>query len=460
MFFWRAKSHKPETKETVESLPQTPIIQNIVSFLDVSANSPAPCLPGLMIIAFSEVDREAIIRSLASLRSRWRISITMTGRETLDILASDSCSAIVMGSTLPDMQREEFEVRVAQSHPFVPRFLRSEPGSVPSVVTGQAAAYQISESPNSVEWESTIRRMSLVHTWLSKGSTRQLLAHLHRLPTIPKVYQQVVSALQSPDTSFESVADLIAQDPIMTAKLLQVANSTCFAQPTPVTKAVEAVMFLGTERVKGLILVAHIFSEFEAARASGLRLDELWRHSLEVGAFAQAIVRWEMQTERHAELAFTAGMLHDAGKLLLAANLPTEYHCAIDESEKNQLPLHEAEQSVFSASHSEVGGVMLGLWGLPVEIVHAVGWHHSPQSATDVEFSILTGVHAANVLANSTKIMAGRGPQKSEFNIDYLRKIGLEFRRNEWRELCGLKRDPADESPDQLHSQRLAAGGN
>ena len=100
---------------------------------------------------------------------------------------------------------------------------------------------------------------------------------------------------------------------------------------------------------------------------------------------------------------------------------------------------------------------MLGLWGLPVEIVHAVGWHHSPQSAMEREFSILSAVHAGNVLSRTGNKAKPAASLKADFDLPYLREIGSEFSRNQWRELCGFKRDPADDAPAQGNTERILA---
>ncbi len=400
-----------------------------------------PDLPRLLIVALDDADRKALQGRLTPLKSKWSLDITTSGTKALELLAREPHAAVITGSGLSDMGQEEFESRVASDFPKLPRFLLTE--STPEIVrpTGKPTTHSICKSAGANEWDSTIRRILLVNTWAVTESVQSLLLHLRKLPVIPKLYQEVVSALQSPDTPFESVAELIAKDPMMTAKMLQVANSTHFALPQPVTSGVEAVMFLGTERVKGLILVQHVFTEFESSRATGLRLDELWKHSLETGACAQAIARWEMQSERHAELAFTAGMLHDVGKLLLAGNLPTEFRCAMDISHDRQMPLHQAERSVFSVSHAEVAGMLLAMWRLPIEMVHAVGWHHAPAESGDKEFSILTAVHAGNVLAHFKTSPGNRSPVIADFDVPYIHQLDVEPHIGEWAHACGIGKD-------------------
>jgi putative nucleotidyltransferase with HDIG domain len=186
-------------------------------------------------------------------------------------------------------------------------------------------------------------------------------------------------------------------------------------------------------------------------------MDDLWKHCLESAAFAQTIARWELKSEKMAELAFTAGMLHDIGKLLLTGNLPDDHRRAIEQSRAMRVTLDEAEQGVFGVSHAEVGGVIMGQWGLPIELVRAVGWHHSPHLAGDTSFSILTAVHAANVLAHPASSDQNGAAPVTGFHLPYLRKLGFEYRRNPWRQLCGFKPTLSEESPDALAAERASA---
>ena len=415
--------------------------------------------PRLLVVAQDEAECPDLEQRLLPLRERWNVSVVSTGAQALGLLQTHTFAAVITCLELSDMHGRMFHAQAARERPGTARFVRSN-GSAGLSIPGapDANPHLISLDPEPDQWDARVRSVLLLDGWLAQKGVRSLMARLRKLPTLPTVYNQVVGALQSPDTPIEKVARLIAKDPMMTAKLLQVANSAYFGLEEPVASAVEAVIFLGTERVKGLVLLADVFSKFTISNEIGLRVDELWRHCLESATFAQTVARWETKDERQAELAFTAGMLHDIGKLLLAGNLTADYRIALEQSRRAQLPLEEVETRFFGASHAQVGAVMMGTWGLPFDLVRAIGFHHTPAASDDTRFSVLTAVHAGDVLAHR----GATDPMQTgaHFNLPYLRRLGLEHHRNDWRQLCGFKPDPADASPNEDLELRQSSRAN
>jgi HD-like signal output (HDOD) protein len=218
----------------------------------------------------------------------------------------------------------------------------------------------------------------------------------------------------------------------MTAQVLKLANSAFFGLQQQLSSPEEAVAYLGLDTIKSLVLSIHAFSQFEKAETGALKIESLWSHSLQVASTAKRISKLEGQDAKTAEEAFTAGLLHDIGKLVLAVNLPNEYAEAVRLAHTGlELPL--AEHQVFGFNHADVGGYLIGLWGLPVPVVEAVALHHCPSRATQPAFSPLTSVHAANVLEweRSNSANGTPGPQLDD---NYLGLVGVSCRLLAWRE--------------------------
>ena len=213
-------------------------------------------------------------------------------------------------------------------------------------------------------------------------------------------------------------------------------NSAAFALAEKVTDPVHAVALLGLDTVKSLVMSLQIFSQSDVVRGAGISLEILWEHSLLVAKYARQITIKQTGDQRLAGDAFTAGLLHDVGRIVLASNLPKEYSAIIDSARRNQRPLHEEETLVLKVSHAELSAYLLGLWGLPVEIVEAAGGHHAPgQTVYANEFSLLAAVHAANVFAH------GSGGQTDglllpELDMDYYKMIKLDDQLEGWKEYC------------------------
>jgi HD-like signal output (HDOD) protein len=230
----------------------------------------------------------------------------------------------------------------------------------------------------------------------------------------------------------------------MTTKMLQLVNSAVFALTREISDPIEAVMFLGAENTKALILLTGVFSQFGKTQCHGFDPEALWRHLMAVGCFARIVAQVEKQDSNTSDLCFTAGLLHDIGKLLLAANLPTEYSQMIDQSQRRKLPLRQLEFEILGTTHAELGACLLGTWGLPLPILEAIAWHHLPQLSDDCTFSLLTAVHVANAI-DREKTALGADILVSHMDGDYLKRLSMAGRRNRWRERCGSPLKPQDE---------------
>src|SRR5579862_669245 len=127
--------------------------------------------------------------------------------------------------------------------------------------------------------------------------------------------------------------------------------------------------------------------------------------------------------------AFVGGLLHDIGKLVLASNFPAEYARIVEIGRKGAESLVAAEENTLGANHAEVGGYLLGLWGLPVPVVEAIALHHHPGKSPTQAFGPLTAVHAANGLLNLER----GNSLDEEVDLKYLKALGLDVRLDSWR---------------------------
>jgi HD-like signal output (HDOD) protein len=181
--------------------------------------------------------------------------------------------------------------------------------------------------------------------------------------------------------------------------------------------------------------MAHTFSEFDRLPRTDFSIDELWFHSVRVGEFARQIASFEKQPSDVAEQAYAAGLLHDLGKVLFAANLPVPFGQALLLAKQQGLALHQAETQLFGANHAEVGASLLAIWDLPAPIVEAVALHHQPSLSGHKHFQPLAAVHAADVFAQ--RIVPGQSTAGiSQLDQTYLAAVGLAERADLWRQHC------------------------
>jgi HD-like signal output (HDOD) protein len=203
------------------------------------------------------------------------------------------------------------------------------------------------------------------------------------------------------------------------------------------------VEYLGLGTVRSLVLSAHIFACFQHTRLKELSVTRLWDHAMKTALIARRIAILEWGGPIDADETFTAGMLHDVGKLMLADNLPEEYQRALTLSVERQIPLCDAEREVLGSTHAGAAAYLLGLWGLPVPIVDAVAFHHSPMDSDVRAFGPLTAVHAANVLEQE---LIGAIPPgcRAKFSEDYLAAVRVQNRLDQWRAEAKMLLNPAN----------------
>lgn len=366
----------------------------------------------------------------------WRLTWVRSALEGLALMRVVRFDAVVANADLKEVPGARFLDEVMRRHPEALRFLVSNLSSLKaSALSAVGTAHQLVAVP--LSWRSlqeTLRRASQPDPWSPARSVQDLLARFRYLPSPPSLYFEVVGELEAEEASIERVGELVSRDMAMTSKLLQVANSALLGLKVQVGSACDAVLYLGVETTKSLLLLAHTFSYFDNLPASGLSMEELWRHSLITGRFARCIAMAEGIQGLELNLAFTSGMLHDLGKLALAANLPDQYARALALAHQKQIWPWEAEQEVFGVTHGEIGACLLRIWGMPEYLIEAVALHHLPSQLLNRQFAPITAVHVANVLAH--ELSAHRPERVSEVDLDYLACLGLTLRLAEWRSLC------------------------
>jgi len=203
----------------------------------------------------------------------------------------------------------------------------------------------------------------------------KLLAKVEVLPLSPTLLPKLLPKLSDVDTNFDEVVEIIAYDPSLTAKLLQICNSAFFGLETEVSSVAEAVSQVGYQSVYLLVAMINGSGCFPSPSPAGVDAAKLWRHSVTT-AFNSKFVA-ESAGEDGSQM-FTAGLLHDLGKVILGQNQPAAAGLFRGPTDAASL---EQEKAAFGFTHSEVGAALLERWKLPAELALAVRGHHNPKTA-------------------------------------------------------------------------------
>jgi len=365
--------------------------------------------------------------------SDWSAEFAHTGPEALAWAEQGNFDAVVADVQLLDINGVELLDEILRRQPKALRIVLSEYGDLQSTVKCIGKAHHHLLKPcDAAMLVNALNQGLTLESWLPSQNVQKLISKMRWVPSPPNLYFRVVMEMDSPAASVETIGEIIAQDPPITAKVLQLANSAVFGLQLQVSQPAEAVAYLGLEATRTLVLLAHTFCEFDRLPRLAFSIDELWFHSVVVGQFARQIVLLEQQASDLGEQAYAAGLLHDLGKVLFAANLPVPFSEAITMARQGPANLHLAETQILGANHAEVGACLLGIWGLPTPIVEAVALHHRPHDVLQKVFGPLTAVHAGDVFAHEMAPEA----DPIELDVAYLQKLGLAERAELWRRHC------------------------
>ncbi|MDP3071016.1 MAG: response regulator [Opitutaceae bacterium] len=384
------------------------------------------------------VDDEPLVlqglqRMLRPMRDEWEMEFSDSGAKALELMAADPFDMVVSDMRMPGMNGAELLARVMQLYPKTVRLILSGHADKELILKCVGSTHQFLSKPCDPEAiRTTIRRAAATDDALQSDALKQLVGRLGRLPSVPTLYSEIIDALHDPDVTLDTVGRIVGKDIAMTAQILKLVNSAFFGLRRQVSSPAEAANYLGLDTLRSLVLSINAFSQFEKVAIPGFSFPALWTHSVDTGATAKAIAQLEDADRKLADEAFVAGLLHDTGKMVLAANCPAEYAEVLRLTAQEGLVPCEAEQRVFGVNHADVGGYLLGLWGLPVTVVEAIAFHHRPASAAVKSFCPLTAVHVANALVHH----AAEPSPADEPRLDaaYLQSLGLEARLPIWRE--------------------------
>lgn len=209
---------------------------------------------------------------------------------------------------------------------------------------------------------------------------KEILDKLRQLPSLPAIVQEVIASFSEPDVETVSLANKIAQDQGLSARVLRVANSSFYGLSRKVGSVQEALVVLGFESVRSMALSAGMAHAFPASPDSLFNRKSYWQRSFRVAAIARALAR---EFRQRQELAFTAGMFHEIGELVLDLCAPQQFSAVLKQQAASGLSLIEIELSEFGFDHAEIGAELVRLWNFPPEIEQVVRLWRQPDPGAE-----------------------------------------------------------------------------
>lgn len=232
------------------------------------------------------------------------------------------------------------------------------------------------------------------------AKVRQVVENIRNLPTPPLVFSQIQKVINSETASANDVAKILSEDPSMSAKVLKMTNSAFYGLAREIDSVSQAVMVIGFEAVKNLVLSASVLGMFKGNEVDADFQDRYWRHSLGA-AFGSRMIAKRVKSRGFldAEACFSGGLLHDIGKLVMACFLPDEFKSIQKRLELDpQANVREIEFETLGYDHTKLGAALAENWGLSTGLIDAITYHHDPQGSP-LEPSLAYAVHIGNYLA-------------------------------------------------------------
>lgn len=379
------------------------------------------------------VDDEPLMREMYSslpreLGKEFQVRTVASGDEALRALEEKPADIVVSDLSMPEMHGGEFLTTVERTYPEAMRVVISGKADQLAVARCLMYGHRYFLKPLKVkELAMHLTRISRLRKVIRSEKVKKIVGRSDVLPTPPETYLRLTELIEDSESSMDDVATVVESDPALTAKLLQVVNSAAFGIGGGVATVSQAVQIAGVEVIGALLLGLQARGFAEKKLKNRQLLGVFWQHSLDTATRCRAIARAEGLNIEEQAKCFTVGMLHDIGKLVLAANDEKEYAALVNLAMRQKEPLFKKELEVYEATHADIGAYLLGLWGLPDEIITAVERHHTLGPDLGKKITPALCVHVAQNLVPAAD-------RVSELDEQFLKQCKLSGRIPVWEE--------------------------
>ncbi len=363
----------------------------------------------------------------------WEMSFAIDSEDALAQLEEKGADVIVSDAQMPGVDGLALLQLVRMRHPETARIMLT--GQVKKDQTYEAVGlvHQFLAKPcPPEELQCAIDRALHLRALLDDHTLRGVVSRMRALPSQPDVYTRLMRAVRSEDVGMDDIAAIVEENPSVAARVLQLVNSAFFGLPRPTASIKEAVVFIGTKTLRTLVLSVEAFRDLEmGAGTAGLSTDALQEHAVTTARFAA-----EMVPAADREAAYSAGLLHSIGVLVLGSQLPEEWDRIVNEARQEQRSLLDVERLVLGVDHGQIAAALLSLWGLPHDVIEGVAQHLHPAPVSGFGGRLVAVTHVASRLADELKGPYLIGIPGTPIDHDYLRADGSESALEDWRYLA------------------------
>lgn len=355
----------------------------------------------------------------------YTVTTASSGEQALALIEEEPFAVIVSDLTMPRMTGIELLTELSSRFPSTARIVVSGFADEITAAKCLMVGHRYFTKPfNPTGLCQVITSLCEARHFAANDKIREYVGRIDAIPTLSRTYIELTKALRSNALPLRDISAIIERDLALTAKVLQTVNSVRFAPTRKVRSVFEAVQMIGFEVVRALVLSIQVF-EFCQSTAKTELFQNVWTHSLRTAIRARRVAESEDLPVEVCDETFLVGLLHDIGKVVLAASCSDEYQALWQRHHHNSAALIDAESRAFGADHAHVGAYLLRLWGLPDSVTSSVELHHSLGAAELSAFTPLLALHITQELA------ANRAGGTLDEKL--IASLGLAHRVSIWR---------------------------
>ena len=263
------------------------------------------------------------------------------------------------------------------------------------------------------------------------------LCEANQLPSLPKIYQELNTAIADENITSREIADIFSRDMVLSAKLLQLVNSPFFGLNRKISSLTDAINLIGIKKLNNLVLSVHVKTAFPVTSPEMERyMEYLWQDASRVSELAYQIAVAEDQKEDRPDQAYLGGLLRNMGLLIFLSQGGDKLKTLLQQVKQTEHTVSELEHSIFGFTSSEAAAYVLSLWKIPPRIIEAILLQNNP-SQTDYDgMNALTAVHVAASLLRPTDLNEYQRLFSIELDTNYLQRIDKMHRLPDWQLLA------------------------
>jgi len=258
---------------------------------------------------------------------------------------------------------------------------------------------------------------------------KTIRAYIARLPSLSTTAAKVLETCNNPESSPNDLNRVIGLDPVLAGQVLRLTNSAYYSLAHPISSLTRAIIMLGINTVKNLVLSFAILEQLRNKQSfRALSVEKFWAHSLSVGVIAKCLAMVRGVSLSDQEEFFVCGLLHDLGKIPLNCQFPDEYFQTLDLAKRSRWPLVHAESVVFGIDHGVVGGLIAKKWRLSPAFIDALGCHHQPDKSLPEHQQLVFIVALADIFSQLLDIGTCEATQPGTAFAGYLlERVGVDW---------------------------------